>query len=96
MRTALVNNIDYNAIEEHMAAILVEAWASKEEMDFYRELVLYCSTGVSTSRCGMPIDAIVGSFYDTIIPDDIAEEQPKKRPAPFYQTLHKQPKFVRK
>lgn len=89
-----MNNIDYKEIEERVAATLVGA--SKEDINFYREIVLYRSIGVSNSRCGMSIDAIVGSLYDTIIPDDIAVEQPKKRPAPFYQTLHKQPKFVRK
>lgn len=97
MEIALVNNIDYGQLEERMAAILVGM--SEEEVKGWRELLGYCNSDTTSTRfedkcrSGM---SIKGNSYDVIIQDDIVEVQPKKKPVPFYQTLNKQHKFVRK
>ena len=75
--------MDFKEMEERMARM--------SEDELYKKLMFFPSGASSDSSIG----EVVGSIPNILITDYV-DEQPKKKPIPFYQTLHKHPKFVRK
>lgn len=85
-----MGNIDFKELEERMVAVL--AGMSEEELS---KKLMFLPSNTNPIMKGSSIGEVVGSIPNTLITDE-ADAQPKKKPIPYYQTLNKLPKFVRK